>query len=148
MASVCMLLHTPPPPMLVNPPPPRSPLKQAPSTDHLGPLLVPAGADSFSSIGLPHGQQQPGTAGSSSSSSWDAARVASGQQQWLDAVSRVFPESAGGVKQGKQQPQRGGQAGHVGSAVAFNETYREEGGCCCCVMHTVMIILFPQQKPP
>lgn len=97
---------------------PRRPLKQQPSTDHLGPLLIPAGHDSYSSIGLPH---------SSSSSSWDAASVAAGQQQWLESVGRVWKGSkdAAGVKQQQQQ-----QGGHGSSTVAFSVTYLEDGECC------------------
>jgi hypothetical protein len=96
---------------------PRSPLKQQPSTDHLGPLLIPAGHDSYSSIGLPHSS-------SSSSSSWDAASVAAGQQQWLDAVGRVWKGStAAGAKQQQQQQ----QGGHGSSTVAFSATYLEDG---------------------
>lgn len=106
------------------------PLKQQPSRDHLGPLLVPAGSDSFSSIGLPH---------SSSSRSWDPASLAAGQQQWLEAVALVWPSgsgagsakaaAAGGPKQpqSQQQQQPKGEGGHGSSAVAFTATYQEEG---------------------
>lgn len=93
------------------------PLKQQPSTDHLGPLLVPAGSDSFSSIGLPHSS-------SSSSRVWDLASLAAGQQQWLEAVERVWP---GGTRAGSKQQQQKGE-GHGSSAVAFSSTYLEEGG--------------------
>jgi hypothetical protein len=125
-----------------------SPLKQQPSTDHLGPLLVPAGSDSFSNIGLPHT-----TSSSSSSRVWDPSSLAAGQQQWLEAVARVWPGS--GAAGPKQQQQKKGEGGHGSSAVAFSSTYLEEGGWCsakrcavlCCAVLRCVTLFYQAAMP-
>lgn len=89
---------------------------------------MPAGSDSFNSIGLPQGQH-------SSSRSWDAASIAAGQQQWLDAVEQVFPSSRAGHKQQQQQQRGGGVQG--GGTVAFTPTYLEEGESECWPGHAL-----------
>lgn len=59
------------------PPRPRSVLKLQPMVDHNGPIMVPAGVDTFKSIGRPRG----GGEGS----------VSTGMAEWRDLYDKMFP---------------------------------------------------------
>ncbi|WIA09474.1 hypothetical protein OEZ85_008875 [Tetradesmus obliquus] len=78
----------------------KMPLKLQPQFDHLGPLMIPAGSDKFSSIGSPQVQLTPGALKA-------AADVAAVQQQWVAVVHGLFPPGPGKAQeqQGKVPPQ-------------------------------------------
>lgn len=109
----------------------------------MGPLLIPAGADSFASIGLPLGgpqaplgHRQAGGAGagaaggaSLSTAGWCAADVAAGQQAWLAGVETVLPAKT--ARAAQQQLQKRGQQAGPNKAAAFSAAYREEGEALC-----------------
>jgi hypothetical protein len=80
--------------------PPPSVLKMGPATDHGGPIMLPAGADTFKAIGRPRGGGE-GT-------------VATGQAEWRELYDKMFPGEG----------ERGGFGGAEGRLAVWPPTGR------------------------
>ncbi|KAF8073133.1 SAMS2 [Scenedesmus sp. PABB004] len=77
----------------------RPALRLAPLADHLGPLMLPAGCDSFRDIGTPHGGPLPGGGGALT-----AADVAAVQAEWAALAARVPPPPPARAPRGGARP--------------------------------------------
>lgn len=75
----------------------RPTLKLGPQTDHMGPIMVPAGADTFSDIGRPGrgGGAAPGGPVA------DEAAAAAVVAEWAEALGRIFPPRAERAAKGR-----------------------------------------------